>query len=52
MAELDSGNNDLARYHLEAAVQLADKLKRDGKNSPETDRALAQAQNALKSHGQ
>jgi tetratricopeptide (TPR) repeat protein len=52
MAESDSGNNELARYHLEAAVQLADKLKRDGKNSPETDRALAQAQNALKSHGQ
>lgn len=49
LAEIAGGDKELGRYHLEAAVQLGQKLQQDGSSSPAIDRAAAEAKKALES---
>ena len=47
VAEIAGGDKELGRYHLEAAVQLGQKLQQDGASSPAVDRATAEAKKTL-----
>jgi cellulose synthase operon protein C len=49
MAEAAAGRKDFAQYHLETAIRLGQELTKQGKVSPQVDKTVNAAQEALKS---